>query len=38
MSNELIILLPFKHAPSVEMSTWYKGVLITQLATAEETR
>jgi hypothetical protein len=30
-------LKPFKHAPSIDISTWYKSILITQLATAEET-
>jgi hypothetical protein len=26
-------LKPFKHAPSIDISTWYKSILITQLAT-----
>jgi mannose-6-phosphate isomerase-like protein (cupin superfamily) len=28
---------PFTRSPSVEISTWYKGILCTQLASAEET-
>jgi quercetin dioxygenase-like cupin family protein len=28
---------PFKRAPSVEMSTWYKGILISNLATEQDT-
>jgi quercetin dioxygenase-like cupin family protein len=27
----------FKRAPSVEMSTWYKGILISSLATEQDT-
>ena len=27
----------FKRAPSVEMSTWYKGILISNLATEQDT-
>ena len=37
MNNEITTLLPFKHAPSVDISTWYKGILSTQLATGENT-
>ena len=31
------ILKAFKRAPSVEMSTWYKGILISNLATEQDT-
>ena len=37
MSNEIVSLKPFKHTQTIERSTWYKSILITQLATAEET-
>jgi mannose-6-phosphate isomerase-like protein (cupin superfamily) len=37
MSGEIVSLKPFKHAPSVEISTWYKGILSIQLATADDT-
>ena len=37
MSCEIINLKPFKHAPSIEISTWYKGILSTLLATDDET-
>ena len=37
MSSEIISLKPFKHAPSIEISTWYKGILSTLLATGEDT-
>jgi quercetin dioxygenase-like cupin family protein len=37
MNNEITSLNPFKHAPSVDISTWYKGILSTQLATGENT-
>jgi hypothetical protein len=37
MSSEVIKLKPFKHAPSIEISTWYKGILSTQMATDDET-
>lgn len=37
MTSEIISLKPFKHAPSVAISTWYKGILSTQLATDENT-
>jgi mannose-6-phosphate isomerase-like protein (cupin superfamily) len=37
MNNEPTLLLPFKHAPSIDISTWYKGILSTQLATDENT-
>lgn len=30
-------LKPFKHAPTVEISTWYKGILSTLLATDDDT-
>ena len=37
MSNEITRLKPFKHAPSIEISTWYKGILSTLLATDDDT-
>lgn len=37
MNNRLIATKAFKRSPSSEISTWYKGVLSTQLAGAEET-
>jgi quercetin dioxygenase-like cupin family protein len=37
MNKELPALKAFKRAPSVEMSTWYKGILSTQLAGGEDT-
>jgi mannose-6-phosphate isomerase-like protein (cupin superfamily) len=37
MNNELTSLNPFKHAPTLDISTWYKGILSTQLATDENT-
>jgi mannose-6-phosphate isomerase-like protein (cupin superfamily) len=37
MSSEIISLKPFKHAPSIEISTWYKGILSTLLATDDDT-
>jgi quercetin dioxygenase-like cupin family protein len=37
MNNKIISLNPFKHTPSVDTSTWYKGILSTQLATDENT-
>ena len=37
MTSEIISLKPFKHAPSVAISTWHKGILSTQLATDEDT-
>jgi quercetin dioxygenase-like cupin family protein len=37
MSNEVTSLKPFKHAPSIDISTWYKGILSTLLATDENT-
>ncbi|MGD0480386.1 MAG: cupin domain-containing protein [Terracidiphilus sp.] len=37
MNNESLSLKPFKHAPSIEISTWYKGILSTLLATDENT-
>jgi mannose-6-phosphate isomerase-like protein (cupin superfamily) len=37
MNNKIISLNPFKHAPSVDISTWYKGILSTQLATDDNT-
>ena len=30
-------LVAFKHAPTVERSTWYKGILISNLATERDT-
>ena len=38
MSSEIISLKPFKHAPSIEISTWYKGILSTLLATDDDTK
>jgi quercetin dioxygenase-like cupin family protein len=32
-----VILKAFKRAPSVEMSSWYKGILISNLATEQDT-
>ena len=37
MSSDIIGLKPFRHAPSIAKSTWYKGILSTQLATDEDT-
>jgi mannose-6-phosphate isomerase-like protein (cupin superfamily) len=37
MSSEIVSLKPFKHTQTIERSTCYKSILITQLATAEET-
>ena len=37
MNNELTDLNPFKHTPTLDISTWYKGILSTQLATDENT-
>lgn len=37
MNNKSQSLKPFKHAPSVEISTWYKGILSTLMATDENT-
>jgi mannose-6-phosphate isomerase-like protein (cupin superfamily) len=37
MSNAITGLKPFKHAPSIEISTWYKGILTTLLATDDNT-
>jgi len=37
MNKELPTLKAFKRAPSVEISTWYKGILSTQLAGEEDT-
>ena len=37
MSNEITRLKPFKHVPSIERSTWYKGILSTLLATDDDT-
>ena len=37
MTSEIISVKPFKHAPSVAISTWHKGILSTQLATDENT-
>jgi hypothetical protein len=35
--NAVAILEGFKRAPSVEMSTWYKGILTSNLATERDT-
>jgi mannose-6-phosphate isomerase-like protein (cupin superfamily) len=37
MSSEDTKLAAFMHAPTVDISTWYKGNLITRLATNENT-
>lgn len=37
MNTELTNIAPFKHTPTVATSTWYKGILSTQLATGEDT-
>ena len=37
MNNENTSLKPFKHVPSIERSTWYKGILSTLLATDDDT-
>jgi quercetin dioxygenase-like cupin family protein len=37
MSSEIVSLKPFKHGPSIEISTWYKGILSTLLATDDDT-
>ena len=37
MSNEDTKLMPFKHAATLDISTWYKGILSTKLATDENT-
>jgi mannose-6-phosphate isomerase-like protein (cupin superfamily) len=37
MNNRSIAPKAFQRSPSVEASTWYKGILCTQLASAEET-
>ncbi|MCU1248373.1 MAG: Cupin 2 conserved barrel domain protein [Edaphobacter sp.] len=37
MSNDVPNLKAFKRAPSVDISTWYKGILTTQLAGVEDT-
>jgi len=37
MNNEIATLNPFKHAPTIDISTWYKGILSTLLATDENT-
>jgi hypothetical protein len=36
-SNEIISLKSFKHPPSIEIPTWYKGTLSTLLATDDDT-
>jgi hypothetical protein len=33
--NEITTLHPFKRALSIDISTWYKGILSTQLASGE---
>jgi len=35
--NNVVSLSAFKHAPTVDISTWYKGILSSQLATDENT-
>jgi hypothetical protein len=37
MNKELAGLKAFKRAPCVEISTWYKGILSTQLAGENDT-
>ena len=37
MNNKLIGLAAFKHAATVDISTWYKGILSTQMATDANT-
>ena len=37
MTSEISSLKPFKQAPSIAISTWYKGILSTELATDENT-
>jgi len=37
MNSETVYLFPFKHGPTLDISTWYKGILSTQLATDEIT-
>jgi quercetin dioxygenase-like cupin family protein len=37
MNNRSIAPKAFNRSPSLEISTWYKGILCTQLAGAEET-
>ena len=37
MSIEITSPKPFKHAPSIEISTWYKGILSTLLAADDDT-
>jgi quercetin dioxygenase-like cupin family protein len=37
MNKELPALKAFKRGPSVEISTWYKGILSTQLAGEDDT-
>jgi mannose-6-phosphate isomerase-like protein (cupin superfamily) len=37
MNTASQILEGFKPGPSIEMSTWYKGILTSQLATDQET-
>jgi mannose-6-phosphate isomerase-like protein (cupin superfamily) len=37
MANAITALSPFKHAPTIDISTWYKGILSTQLANDDNT-
>jgi mannose-6-phosphate isomerase-like protein (cupin superfamily) len=37
MDKEISTLKAFKQSPSLEISTWYKGILCTQLAQEQET-
>jgi mannose-6-phosphate isomerase-like protein (cupin superfamily) len=37
MNNASTGLKPFKHTPAVDISSWYKGILSTQLATDANT-
>ena len=37
MDQLITTLQPFKHAPTTAISTWYKGILSTQLATDADT-
>lgn len=37
MNDETLPLQPFNHGPTLDISTWYKGILSTLLATDENT-
>jgi quercetin dioxygenase-like cupin family protein len=37
MNAEQTMLEAFKRRPTVEMSTWYKGILVSHLATEKDT-